>query len=276
VAAFRSLAYLGLWCFIEINGRDVTVTCYPLTRSPGWSPVPPASCLKIHQESAHTPDHTLFCHSSLVLHQHPTQPFCDSLQQDRDTIRSRTWSYLDRLVSSVAICSPQPRVGMCSPTLVFARFIGRWRRCKKGTIFDHHELLRLCFLSLCVADCLSLPLIQIRATTCISVLGVSRRGRRTWICFQFATMSLWLVGRLSVDVLWRVQSSVNMTSWRLHCVVLIVFLFYFFHRRCFRSRLIFQRCPQTWPSRHRTHRFDGLYIGPFPPPRTPRVRLTCQ
>jgi len=100
-----------------------------LTHFPGWLPVPPPCCSKIHQESAHTPDHTLF--------------------GDRH-------SFSDHL------------------TLVLRSLTG---------------------------------LVNTQPN-----LSKGRRPRRL---------------KSHVDSLWR---------WR-----------------CFRSRLAFRRCPQTWPSRHQSH-----------------------
>ena len=43
------------------------------------------------------------------------------------------------------------------------------------------------------------------------------------------------------------------------------------YRRCFRSRLVFRHCPQTWQSRQPSHRFDSLHTRPLPHSRTLRI-----
>ena len=149
---------------------------------------------------------------------------------------------------------------------------------KKGTIL----IITNCCVFALSMRCFELTMEpQIRATTCISVLRVSRRGRmesKMSIFFRFATMFLSRDLRVlsSVDVRWRAQSSVCQHI--SFCVAPFrVFCFFLFfqsiknHRRCFRSRLVFRRCPQTWPSRHRSHRFDSLHARPLPRPRTLRI-----
>jgi len=138
----------------EVQGSDVTVTChrspapatYPvryvgfISLSPTrqkllahplrWFPVPPPCCLKIHQESAHTPEHILSCQtwatasSSLTtrasfcaLWPVSSMPNPASLSFPPSRPRSSTWiDGFHGLQSGLG-----ERVGMCLPALVHVR-----------------------------------------------------------------------------------------------------------------------------------------------------------
>jgi len=74
------------------------------------------------------------------------------------------------------------------------------------------------------------------------------------IFFQFAAISVArskgaLVGRRALAGI-----ILSMTPWGRRCVVLMVFRFFF----SFSSFYNYRRCPQTWPSRPRSHRFNSL------------------
>jgi len=168
----------------EVQGSDVTITChrlsqilqhYPLVRyvrfislsptsqkllthPPGWFPIPPPCCLKIHQESAHTPEHILSCQtwatasSSLTTRASfcalwPVSSMPNPASLSFPPSRPRPSSWID------GFHGLQSGLGECVCGDVFAspsacQAYGEMKALpsKKGTIWIIHELLHLCLM----------------------------------------------------------------------------------------------------------------------------------